>query len=419
MDDLFDIISSQQAIDIAQKFGTPVYAYNEGILEKHAQETLAFPHAFGLTVRYAMKAAPTKKIIQIFDNLGLHIDASSWYEVQRARRAGIRPQNIQLTAQELPATHDLKNMMHEGIRINACSLHQLETIGSVALSPRPEISLRINPGIGSGSTRKTNVGGPASSFGIWHEQLADAKKLADQCKLAVTRLHSHIGSGSNPDVYKRAASLTLNLVKEFPNVKTVNLGGGFKVARMPKEEETNLQECGLAIKEEFVRFFAETGRQLHLEIEPGTYLVANASVVVTKIIDVKSTGKYSFLLVNSGMTEVTRPALYAAQHPLDVVQMTEGPRQENKYIVAGHCCESGDIWTPAVGAPDGLRPRLLPSAYIGDLLIIGGAGAYCSSMSTKNYNSFPEAEEVLIGKNGELKRIRARQSMDQIIANER
>ncbi len=419
MDTIFGVVGKEQALHLAGKYDTPLYVYSEAALEDRAREMLGFPNAYGLTVRYAMKALPTKKILQVFNAQGLHIDASSGNEVQRALWAGFSPSKIQLTAQELPENRELSRLLLEGVRVTASSLHQLERLADLSPDGR-DITLRVNPGIGSGHCRKTNVGGPSSSFGIWHEYIREAKEFARDNGLRVRTLHTHIGSGSNPKIWKDAALRSLQWVKEFDDVSTLNLGGGFKVARMPDEKATNIQRCGGAIKTEFEKFYAQTGRKLHLEVEPGTYLVANAGVVLSRIIDVKSTSDYTFLVVNSGMNEVTRPALYGAQHPIHIIPKNDDARDDEiEYIVAGHCCESGDVWTVKKGKPDVLQERILSEAQIGDVVVLGGGGAYCSGMSTAGYNSYTAAAEVLIRKDGIDELIRRRQTLRQLVDNEK
>jgi len=214
----------------------------------------------------------------------------------------------------------------------------------------------------------------------------------------------------------------LDLARSFPSVDTINLGGGYKVARMPDEKATDLQEVGAPVKKLFEEFAAETGRKLKLEIEPGTFLLAHACSLVTRIQDITSTGNegYRFLKLDSGMTEILRPSLYGAQHPIHLVcePGQEKFRELMDQVVVGHCCESGDLLTPAPGDPEALAPRNLIRGEIGDFCVIEGAGAYCSSMSAKNYNSFPEAAEVLRREDGRLALIRKRQTFDQIIENE-
>ena len=174
------------------------------------------------------------------------------------------------------------------------------------------------------------------------------------------------------------------------------------------------------IVDELRRFAAEGGPRLRLEIEPGTFLVGNAGAVVASVIDVVDTGKegFSFIKTDTGMTEILRPSMYGAQHPLTVVPREDGDRPPREYLVVGHCCESGDVLTPAPGDPEALRVRPLAEARVGDAVVIGGAGAYCAGMSAKNYNSFPEAPEVLLDTDGGFHLMRRRQTLDQVIANE-
>lgn len=173
--------------------------------------------------------------------------------------------------------------------------------------------------------------------------------------------------------------------------------------------------------EEFGQFAAETGRSLKLEIEPGTFLLANSGVLVATAQDVVSTGDHGrlFVKLDAGMTEVLRPSMYGAQHPITLHQTP--PRDDKTMVrvtVVGHCCESGDIMTPVPGDSDLVDHRMLPSPAIGDIIVVGGAGAYCSSMSTKGYNSFPEAPEVLLDTSGQLHLIRARQNAADLWAYE-
>ena len=165
---------------------------------------------------------------------------------------------------------------------------------------------------------------------------------------------------------------------------------------------------------------ADGGPRLRLEIEPGTFLVGNAGAVVASVIDVVDTGKegFSFIKTDTGMTEILRPSMYGAQHPVTVVPRDGGDPPLRKYLVVGHCCESGDVLTPAPGDPEALRVRTLAQARVGDAVVIGGAGAYCAAMSAKNYNSFPEAPEVLLGTDGGFHLLRRRQRLDQVIENE-
>ena len=140
-------------------------------------------------------------------------------------------------------------------------------------------------------------------------------------------------------------------------------------------------------------FANKTGREIHLEIEPGTLLVGNAGILLGRVMESVSTDMYDFLKLNVGMNAILRPSLYGAQHPIKVLN----DNQEKKdYVVAGPCCESGDILTPAPGDPEKIMPRKLNKAEVGDYVAIGGVGAYCASMSPRQYNDIPPATEIII-----------------------
>ncbi|MBQ2721897.1 MAG: diaminopimelate decarboxylase, partial [Opitutales bacterium] len=349
----------QIAKKIADKYSTPCYVYDESALIAQAKSALAFPNAFGLTVRYAMKASSNASILKLFHELGLHIDASSGYEVERAMLAGFEPNRISISSQQLP--QNLKKMVNAGVLFNACSLHQLEEFGKVAKGK--DVGVRINPGLGSGGTKRTNVGGPASSFGIWYEYIPQIKEIAKKYNLKIVRIHTHIGSGSDPLVWQKVAEMSLNTVAQFEDVHTLDMGGGFKVARVEGEKSTDLQKIGKPVATLVKEFAKKTGRQLKFEIEPGTFLLANCATLLTTIQDICDTGKdgYKFLKLDSGMTDILRPSIYGAQHPISI--LSEKPRKKNEeYIIVGHCCESGDILTPAPSDPEALAPRKLPEA---------------------------------------------------------
>ncbi len=414
--ELIPFLSEDQARSIRRQFGSPVFVYDQKALEHQARIVLDFPNAFGLTARYAMKACPTAAVLKVLTVAGLHIDASSGYEAVRAMRAGVAPDHIQISAQQVP--DDLKALVEKGVLFNACSIAQIHAFG--VLFPGRSLSIRVNPGLGSGHSNRTNVGGPAASFGIWHEHLDEALAVGRQYGLTFTRMHTHIGSGSDPEVWQRVALMSLDICSRLPDATLLSLGGGYKVARVPGEQEADLRKIGGPIVEAFRAFATRHGRRLHLEVEPGTYLVANTCAFIVTAIDVVDTGPkgYRFIKVDSGMTEILRPSLYGAQHPIEIVATEPRQRDRTEYIVVGHCCESGDVLTPAPGDPESLAPRLLPETRIGDLVVIGGAGAYCSSMASKNYNSFPEAAEVMVLKDGSVELIRRRQTLEEVVANE-
>ncbi len=406
-------LSPEQVFAAREQFGSPVYVYEERLLRERAKAALAFPDPFGLTVRYAIKACPNSAVLRLFDREGLHFDASSGFEAKRAIRAGIDPTKISLSAQQMPA--DVLELVTAGVHFVATSLDQIDRWGSQ--QPGSPISLRWNPGIGSGGTNRTNVGGPNASFGIWHEQFDAACKRLAHYQLTCDRFHTHIGSGTDPNVWGDAALRTLALVERMESVESMDLGGGFKVARMQEEVATDLQATGQSVRNALLDFAERTGRMIRLEIEPGAFLVANAGALIATVTDVVSTGTqgHCFLRTDTGLTEILRPALYGAQHPIVVVPPDGRERKTSDYVVVGHCCESGDILSPAPGDPEMIALRRLHSAQPGDPIVIESAGAYCSAMTALNYNSFPQAPEVMLQSDGKFRLIRRRQTMDEML----
>lgn len=386
-----NFLTNDQAIRVASKHGTPLFVYSKDKLLEQAKTMLGVPAPFGLQIYYAMKANPHPDILRVVREAGLGIDASSAYEAGQALDNGFKPEQIIVTSQQL--AHNLEELVGKGVQFDATSLHQLEAYGK--LFPGSSIGVRINPGIGSGHSVKVNVGGKTSSFGIWHEYIPLVHDLLKKYKLTIRRMHTHIGAGTDPLVWQEAARISLELIKNFPTAEVVNLGGGFKVARMDDEHGADMTEIGDLIARELTHFADETGRQLRLELEPGHFMVGNAGILVATIDDIVDTGEdgYNFIKLNTGMNDFMRPAMYGSQHPIAVV--TDSVEEED-YVVVGHNCESADLLTPAPGDPEVLMPRTLKKAKIGDLVLVGGAGGYSAAMSAHGYNGFPGAKEVMI-----------------------
>ena len=162
-----------------------------------------------------------------------------------------------------------------------------------------------------------------------------------------------------------------------------------------------------------------------MEIEPGTYIVANSGFAVTRVIDKKSTSRSNFIIIDGGMEMNSRPLLYGSRHPVYIVAGDGARVMSSEFdavaggyeaVVAGKCCESGDCQTLH---PDGHSvPRVMAEPEIGDIAVIGGVGAYCSSMSPFNYNSHTQIPEVLFTADGEMRLIRKRQTLGQMLENE-
>lgn len=425
----FSGIKAKDIQRAAEQYGTPLYLYDEKLILDKCRTLTAMPHAYGLTVRYAMKANSGRALLQIIRQQGLRFDASSLNEARRAVLAGAKPEDIMLTTQEVPMGGDraeLERLLAQGMQYNACSLRQLYEIGDFAASKGMELGIRIHPGVGAGETVTRNTGDKYSCFGIHLSDLKQAAVYAEEKGIPLTHAHVHIGSGGEPEAWRQNIDLELGIIEQyFPRAHTVSFGGGLKEARMPDETSADVPSLGTYAKEAVERFYARTGRKLKTEIEPGTFVVANAGYVVTEVMDKKRTGEdgFLFLVADGGMEMNARPLFYASRHPFYCVTKQGElrysdfqPVGDGTAIVVGRCCESGDA--QSLDADGQIIPRRIVEPDIGDYLVIGGAGAYCSSMAPMNYNSHVQAPEVLLTETGGLRLIRKKQTLEQIVANE-
>lgn len=377
-----------------------LFVYDLDAIAETAGELQAVGMPYGLTVRYAAKANPHPDVVACMDRQGLSFDASSMDEAQALiYSSGVTPGKISLSSQILRDSANLKSMLLRGVLPVATSIRQIGMLGEIRREFENHgetlgaIAVRMNPGEGSGGNNRTTVGGPASSFGIWKDQLPEALEAADQAGLAVNRIHTHIGSGVDPGAWRRTIVNSLGILKRFPDAVTLDIGGGYKVARMEGGPATDMGEVFGVFAEELESFADRSGREIHLEIEPGTLAVANAGVLLGRVEETVSTSMYDFLKLNVGMNGLIRPSHYGAQHPIEVLS---GSREETEYVIVGPCCESGDLLTPAPDDPEEIMPRRLKKAEVGDYVAIGGAGAYGLTMAAVNYNNVPPPTEIAV-----------------------
>jgi diaminopimelate decarboxylase len=234
---------------------------------------------------------------------------------------------------------------------------------------------------------------------LWNAYLPQALALAGESGIHITRLHIHIGSGADPKMWGEVIKTALDIARQMPEVTVLDIGGGFKIHRYGDEHESDITEIARVFSRELVLFATKTSRELRLEIEPGTWLVAHAGTLLAEVVDIVDTGKdgHIFLRLNTGMNDIVRPSMYGAQHEIEVLSDTDTTATATeKYVVVGHNCETGDILTPAPCDPEGIEPRRMKKAEIGDLVAIHDAGAYCRSFAVHGYNSYPSAEEWLL-----------------------
>jgi diaminopimelate decarboxylase len=425
------LLDPQAVVALARQFGTPLYAYDERTIRTKCRTILGMPNAYGLAAGFAMKANSGRAILQIVASEGLGIDASSLNEARRAVHAGIAANRIMLTSQDVPLGEDraeLERLIADGMMYNVCSLRQLQLVADFGKRCGRPLSMRVNPGVGTGETVTRNTGDKYSSFGIHLANLGQLLTFARERGVVINQVHTHIGSGGDPEVWRENIDRVLDIAERyFPDASAVNLGGGFKEARMPDETKADIEDLGRSAKARFEALAARSGRKLRMVVEPGTYIVANSGHVVAQVVDKKSSGPdgFDFLVLDAGMETCTRPLLYGSRHPFYVVsrqgqllssEFSASITEHDERVVVGRCCESGDCQT--LDDHGKVVPRRIANPDIGDYVVIGGAGAYCSSMSLVGYNSYCQAAEVVVRESGAFQLTRARQRLEQLTENE-
>jgi len=408
-----NFLTKDQIDYIDYNYKLPIYVYSEKELLKSIEDFNNFPSVFWHTTRYAMKANSNINILKLFNENGIKIDASSEFEVYRALFSGFSWENIQISSQEIPS--DLGKVIDNNVFFIATSLHQLEK--KKKIRPGINIWVRINPWKGSAAFKKINTWWVSSSFWIWHEYIDKIKNTAKKYDLHIIKIHIHIWSENTPDSWVDSVNIGLSFVSIFDEVNTLDMWWWFKKAIMPYEQSADLISIWNAVKEKIQDFYNETWRKIHLELEPWKYMVINSCSVVWRVIDIVDTWSYwyKFLRTNTWMTEMPRTTMYWIQQP--IILLNDSKREE-KYVVVWHCCESWDIMTSKLYNSEEIEEISLPIANIWDIIIFEWTGAYNSSMSMKNYNSFPEVWELLIKNGGKILEIRKREKDKNIYSNE-
>lgn len=397
-------------LEIAAKFGTPVYVYDAAVLRRQLTSLAEFDR-----VRFAQKACANVHVLRLLRSAGASVDCVSPGELARALAAGFRPgaepADIVYTADILTEAI-IDRVLEAGVPVNAGSEDMLTQIGERRRGH--PVWLRINPGFGHGHSHKVNTGGEASKHGIWHENLDEALARVDRYALDLVGLHMHLGSGADLEHLARVGDAMVHAVRRAGrDLRAVSGGGGLPIPYRAGEAPIDAHAHFAVWDDARRRIEAHLGHAVELEIEPGRYLAGQAGVLLAEVRATKAMGTNHFTLLDAGFNDLLRPAMYGAHHELSLLARDgDGKaRPSRPTLVAGPLCESGDVFTQdGTGHP---APRELPEAQVGDLLVFHDAGAYGASMSS-NYNSRPLAAEVLI--EGEVPRlIRRRQTIEELL----
>jgi len=403
-----------RAEQLALQFGTPLWVYDAATIRGQIERLKSFD-----TIRFAQKACSNLHILRLMREQGVKVDAVSQGELLRALAAGYSchadESDIVFTADLLDRA-TLETVVEHGIPVNAGSIDMLRQLGEVA--PGHPVWLRINPGFGHGHSNKTNTGGEHSKHGIWHADLHAALDVIRERGLRLVGLHMHIGSGVDYGHLAQVGEAMLGLVRLVKDaghdLAALSAGGGLSIPYRDGDPEVDTAHYFQLWDSARKAAEAVVGHPLHLEIEPGRYLVAQAGCLLSEVRATKDAGRNHFVLVDAGFNELMRPSMYGSYHGISLLAGDADSREVIDTVVAGPLCESGDVFTQGDGGV--VIPRALPRAQVGDLLLIQDTGAYGASMSS-NYNSRPLIAEVLL-EGADAKLIRRRQRVEELLALE-
>lgn len=401
--------------DIAAQVGTPCYVYAHERIVAHyqrlaaafARATAAHSAGMSVTLCYAVKANANLEILRLLRELGAGFDVVSGGEMRAALEAGAEPERI-VFAGVGKRDAELDAAVRAGIGwINVENVEELRSLSRIAQGHGrvQRVALRVNPGIDPRTHAYLATGATGSKFGLAiDEALLLVRDRHATPGVSIEGLHVHNGSTiKHPDVFAASTRVMRGVLRQCRElgaaISHLDMGGGFGVAYGADQQDADLDGIAAAIVSEL------RDENVALQLEPGRTIVANACTLLSEVLYTKTSGDKRFVIVDAAMNDLIRPALYGATHAIapvggEAVESADWAACE----VVGPICESGDFLGHDVR---------LPTVSRGDLLTIGGAGAYGRSMAS-NYNLRPRAAEVMV-ENGRWRVIRARERMEEVI----
>ena len=408
---------------VADEFGTPVYVYSAGTILDHYNRLDAALGSLDHLICYAVKANSNRAILKLLAGAGAGFDIVSGGELFRAIKAGADPQKCTFAGvgkSEEEIEYALDKRVHS---FNVESEAELEFIDKIAgaKKSRAPIALRVNPDVDPHTHKYISTGSRENKFGI---ALDDAPRIYERAakmpNIDIVGIQMHIGSQITEAApfsaaIAKAAPLARDL-KSKCGIQFFSIGGGMGIIyRRALDSGTGKWwhdhggESSAFRVRDYANAIVPPLRDLGLRIlvEPGRFIVGNAGVLLTRVRYVKKSGAKKFAIVDAGMNDLIRPALYQSYHEIVPVESTRKSKSVEKIDIVGPVCESGDFFA---------LDREMPQVCEGDLLAIMSAGAYGFTMAS-NYNSRPLPAEALVRGN-DVSLIRKRQRWEDLVRDE-
>ena len=396
--------------ELVQKYGTPLYVYNEEIIRKHMKAVANVITKYPFRANYSMKANSNLTILKMALEEGVNADAMSVGEMMLLLKAGFPSDRIFFVPNNV-SEEELQFAIDHDIMTSLDSLEQLELFGT--LNPGGKCAVRINPGVGAGHHEKVVTAGKKTKFGIEEHDVDAIFEIAKKYDLKIAEINQHVGSQYlDPQPYLDAVENFLRIADKFEDLEYIDFGGGYGIPyhKLDDEAEFDMEDFSkrfTAIIDEYAA--RHEGKLPLFKSEPGRYCVAEGGVLLGRVHAVKQNYGNKYAGTDIGMNVLARPTLYDSWHDIEILRngraVTDGERE--KVFVTGNICESGDLIC---------KDRELPVIQRNDLVCVLDAGAYGYSMSS-SYNTRPRAAEVLITKDGSAKLIRRRETYEDLFAN--
>ena len=400
MSEKIPFVTKEQLEDIASRYATPFYLYDEkGIRETARRVNKAFSWNKGFKEYFAVKATPTPGILKILHEEGCGADCSSYTELLMADAVGFKGDEIMFSSNDTPA-EDFQLARKLNATINLDDITHIDFLERVADIP-DTVCCRYNPG-GHFAIANNIMDNPGDAkYGMTREQLTEAYKRLMAKGVKHFDLHAFLASNTvTNDYYPELARILFKVAVELKeetgaSIEFINLSGGVGIAYRPGQPQNDIMEIGEGVRRAYEEVLVPAGMgNVRLYTEMGRYMLAPYGALVSRVIHQKHIYK-EYIGLDACAANLMRPAIYGAYHHITVMGKENAPC-DHKYDVTGGLCENNDKFA---------IDRMLPEINIGDLVFIHDAGAHGFAMGY-NYNGKLRSAELLLKEDGSVEMIR-------------
>ena len=395
-------------LQLSEKYGTPLYVYNESILRNRCRELKGLISYSNFTVNYSPKANSNLELLKIVRSEGLRVDAMSPGEIYVNMLAGYKPEEILFISNNV-SEDEFRYAINVGVKVSVDSVSQLEMFGRI--NSGGKVAFRVNPGVGAGHHEKVVTAGQKTKFGIEMNRIPDVKRILKKYNLKLIGINQHIGSlFMDGEAYLQSTGSILSIARQFDDLEFIDFGGGFGIPYRKQAEQPrlDLKDLGNKLSQVIHSWVKEYGKDIEFKIEPGRYIVAESSILLGKVFATKTNYSIKYIGTDLGFNVLVRPVMYDSHHDIEIYRASDTPSlKEESVRIVGNICETGDIIA---------KDRNLPEIIENDILGVLDAGGYGYSMSS-NYNNRLRPAEVLIGADGNPRVIRRRDTLDDLVRN--